>query len=306
MTFEKDDASAPFVKTSTEKKKPGIADDRFSILYGLDEEVVGSKRYIKPTLAKVPEGVSYNWKQISGPGKLTFLKPDSVSTEVRGTQSGTYEVQLSLSYKGEIKTSRTYEYYWDQDAPVVSLKFDLLAGKIGVTSVVADESSGTKSFLWRQVSGPSDLIVGTAYDKTIVFSDKAKAGRYQLVSRVCDRYANCTEKLFSVDIPNSTSHDPSNITFQVLSGGVLAAEIASLPLMSDGQWTCKAIDLTNQLEQICDCQATVCKAKLETDYQNHERIAYYRYELSFAGKLFYQADFSVETREKLKTTNISH
>ena len=130
--------------------------------------------------------LSIAWSKVSGPGSVTFSKPDQVKTEATFTEPGTYVLRLTANDSEHSSNDQvTITVTAANQAPVVNAGQDQsisLPAAANLNGTVSDDGlpvGSTLTTTWSKVSGPGDVSFAnpSAMVTTASFSE---AGVYVL------------------------------------------------------------------------------------------------------------------------------
>ncbi|MGE0173993.1 MAG: Ig-like domain repeat protein [Oligoflexales bacterium] len=109
--------------------------------------------------ATTTDAVSFGWTKIAGPGTITFGSPTSEDTTASASADGVYTLQLTVTdAAGNIAVDQM-TFTWDTTPPTVNSGAD----QTDNSQVTFDAStSGASTYAWTKVSGPGNIVFGTA------------------------------------------------------------------------------------------------------------------------------------------------
>jgi hypothetical protein len=135
------------------------------------------------------EAQSFSWKQVEGPGKVRFSKPDAADTLVSADADGEYLLQLQASDAHGKAASLNVVFIWDTVGPKLQVSEDRRASsKILIKAQAGSDATG---FHWSKVSGPGSITFENADAKeTNVIADQD--GVYVLEFTAFDKLGNAS------------------------------------------------------------------------------------------------------------------
>ncbi len=104
------------------------------------------------------DAVKIEWKQLSGPGVISFSKPAASETTIGADIDGTYGIRLTATDKVGNVCAADLSFIWETTVPSVAVGPDLFTNK----EILIDAGTvEAKTFSWTQVSGPGTVIFST-------------------------------------------------------------------------------------------------------------------------------------------------
>lgn len=100
------------------------------------------------------DATSIAWKQLSGPGVITYSNALAGETTIAADIDGTYGIRLSATDKVGNICSADMRFIWETTVPTVSVGPDIFTNKEVLIDAMSVE---VNSFAWTQVSGPGTL-----------------------------------------------------------------------------------------------------------------------------------------------------
>ena len=175
-----DDASNPFVFSVQGTGNAPVGNSSPQVYAGPDISVRGTA-WAQLTgvvtddgLPNPPARTTEVWKQVSGPGTVTFADPLALNTTASFSAAGTYELQLSAS-DGELSASDTITVVVSAAAnlapqveagPDQTAMINIFTATVTLTGGVSDDGMpnppGAISCLWSKVSGPGNVVFSPA------------------------------------------------------------------------------------------------------------------------------------------------
>ena len=152
------------------------------------------------------------WSQVSGPAEAVFNNTDKTEPQVTFRMVGTYVLRLTAS-DGELSSSDEVTIIVNPDSsgnqpPVVDAGPDqtiVMSTTPTLAARVTDDSNGTLTFAWSQISGPGTVIFNETNIKTptVAFS---KVGTYVLRFTASDGELSSSDDITIVANPVSTKN----------------------------------------------------------------------------------------------------
>lgn len=139
--------------------------------------------------AQTSDAVKWEWEQLAGPGTLTFQSPNSEDTLLSADRDGFYWIRLTVTSADGSTAFDDFEMLWDTQAPTLRLSPEIRA--FHAISVDGSVSSDATSIEWTQLSGPGQMIFGSAQSSATTLSADAD-GVYLLRLTVADKLGNAT------------------------------------------------------------------------------------------------------------------
>jgi len=180
--------------------------------------------------------LSYSWTQVSGPNTAQIASPSSVTTAITGLITGTYVFTLKVSTVLGISASAQVSIVVSAPANIAptanagaDISMTLPTNTATLSGSGADQDGTIKTYVWSQVSGPSqagltDKGNGTAYVTSMV------AGTYVFRLTVTDNSgATATDDMtIVVNAAQLSNSAPPTTTYISVPGIVQAESYASM------------------------------------------------------------------------------
>lgn len=113
------------------------------------------KRYRAILDAKTKDAVSFEWKKVAGPGKVTFSNADLEDTALIADQAGVYEISLSVKDQAGNLSSDSVQIELENDARVFAK--EISSGGSHSCAVLDDDSVACWGYNYSQELGYGDF-----------------------------------------------------------------------------------------------------------------------------------------------------
>ncbi|MDE3185536.1 MAG: T9SS type A sorting domain-containing protein, partial [Bacteroidota bacterium] len=222
--------------------------------------------------------VSYYWMKISGPSSYSIVNQSSAYTEITGLQEGVYEFQLKVTDDNGSVASDTLQVTVVASAvpsnkpvniaPTANAGSDITivspGNSVNLVGTGSDQDGTIKSYLWKQLSGPSftsisnagssstsvtGLIGGTYEYQLTVTDDQGAEGKDTVsVTVALARLAPQTGKL---NIYPNPVHTVTTIEFTTLYAntnvGILVTNMSGMTVYKK-DFVSNSIEVTQQID----------------------------------------------------------
>lgn len=98
---------------------------------------------------------TFEWKALSGPGRITFSAPNAQSTTITADTDGVYEIELAATNSTGQTGRSSFRLTWDTSAPQIEAGADANTAQALTRNA---QVQGAKTISWTKIQGPGQLL----------------------------------------------------------------------------------------------------------------------------------------------------